>query len=39
MIYADIESILLREDNGKQTLNKSYTDKYQNILPVVRVIT
>ena len=38
MIYADFESILLPEDNGKQTPNESYTDKYQNMLPVVMVI-
>ena len=29
MIYADFESILVPEDNGKQNLNKSYTNKYQ----------
>ena len=29
MIYADFESILVTEDNGKQNLNKSYTSKYQ----------
>ena len=28
MIYADFESILVPEDNGKQNLNKSYTNKY-----------
>ena len=29
MIYADSESILVPEDNGKQNLNDSYTNKYQ----------
>ena len=29
-IYADFESILWPEDNGKQNPNKSYTNKYQN---------
>ena len=29
MIYADFESILLPEDNGKQNPNESYTNKYQ----------
>ena len=29
MIYADFESILVPEDNGKQNLNESYTNKYQ----------
>ena len=29
MIYADFESILVPEDNGKQNANKSYTNKYQ----------
>ena len=28
-IYADFESILVHEDNGKQNPNKSYTSKYQ----------
>ena len=28
MIYADFESILPPEDNGKQSPNKSYTKKY-----------
>ena len=27
-IYADFESILVPEDNGKQNLNESYTNKY-----------
>ena len=30
MIYADIESILVPEENGKQKPNESYTNKYQN---------
>ena len=29
MIYADFESILVPEDNGKQNPNQSYTNKYQ----------
>ena len=29
MIYADFESILLSEDNGKQNPNESHTNKYQ----------
>ena len=29
MIYADFESILVPEDNEKQNLNESYTNKYQ----------
>ena len=29
MIYADLESILVPEDNGKQDPNESYTNKYQ----------
>ena len=29
MIYADFESILVPEDNGKQNLDGSYRSKYQ----------
>ena len=29
MIYADFESILVPEDNGKQNLNEFFTKKYQ----------
>ena len=29
MIYADFESILVFEDNGKQNRNEFYTNKYQ----------
>ena len=29
MIYADFESILVPDDNGKQNPNESYTNKYQ----------
>ena len=29
MIYADFESILVSEGNGKQNTNESYTKKYQ----------
>ena len=31
MIYTDFECILVPEDNGKQNLNESYTNKYQKI--------
>ena len=38
MIYADFESILVPEDNGKQNQNEFYTKKYQkNMLLVVMV--
>ena len=30
MIYADFESVLIPEGNGKQNTNESYTSKYQN---------
>ena len=29
MIYADFESILVPEDDGKQNRNESYTNKHQ----------
>ena len=29
MIYADLESTLVPEDNEKQNLNESYRNKYQ----------
>ena len=29
MIYADFESVLVPENNGKQNPNESYTNKYQ----------
>ena len=29
MIYADFESILVPEDNGKQNPEESYTNRYQ----------
>ena len=29
MIYGDVESILLPEDNGKRNPNQSYTNKYK----------
>ena len=29
MIYADFQSILVAEDNGKQNTKESYTNKYQ----------
>ena len=39
MIYADFESILVSEYNGKQNPNESYTNKYKkNMLLVVIVI-
>ena len=30
MIYEDLESILVPQDNGKQNPEDSYTSKYQN---------
>ena len=30
MIYADFQSILVPEDNGKQNLDESYMNKYKN---------
>ena len=38
IIYADFESILVPENNGKHNPGESYTNKYQNILLVVMVI-
>ena len=39
MIYANFESILVPEDNGKQNPNESYTKKYKKkMLLVVMVI-
>ena len=38
MIYADFESILVPEDNGKQNLNEYYTKNIKNMLIVVMVI-
>ena len=38
LIYADFESILVPEDNGKQNLEESYMNKYQTILLVVMAI-
>ena len=32
MIYADFESILVTEDNGKQNPNESYINKYQKYI-------
>ena len=32
MIYADFESILVPEDNGKQNPNESFTKKYQKLV-------
>ena len=29
MIYANFESVLVPENNGKQNLNESYTNKYK----------
>ena len=33
MIYADFESILVPEDNGKQNPNESYTNKCKRHFP------
>ena len=30
MIYANFQSILVPEDNGKQNLDESYMNKYKN---------
>ena len=38
MIYANLESILVPEDNGKQNPDESYTTKYQNMVLAVMVI-
>ena len=38
MIYANLEIILVPEDNGKQNPDESYTTKYQNMLLTVLVI-
>ena len=38
MIYANLESILVSEDNGKQNPDESYTTKYQNMVLAVMVI-
>ena len=32
MIYADFESILVPQDNGKKNLNESYSKKYQKFI-------
>ena len=29
MVYADFENVLVPEDNGKQILEESYTNKHQ----------
>ena len=36
MIYADFESTLVPEDNGKQNLNESYTNKCQKYIACSR---
>ena len=33
MIYADFESILVPDDNGKQNPNDSDTNKYRKYIP------
>ena len=38
MIYADFESILVPEDNGKQNCEKYYVNKCQNMLLAVIAI-
>ena len=38
MIYADFESILVPEDNGKQNPNESYTSKNQKYVASVMAI-
>ena len=37
MIYADFESILVAEDNGKQNPDKPYAKKHKKMLPAVIV--
>ena len=32
IIYANLENVLVPEDNGKQNLKKSYTNKYQKYI-------
>ena len=32
MIYANFESVLVPENNGKQNLNESYTNKYKECI-------
>ena len=39
MICADIESILVPEDNEKQKTNESYTNKYQKLLLLLVTVT
>ena len=38
MVYADFESILVPEDNGKQNPKESYTNNIKNILFAVMAI-
>ena len=38
MIYADLESILMAEDNERQNPDEFYTNKIKNMLLVVMVI-
>ena len=38
MLYVNFGSIPLPEENGKQNLSKSYTNKYQNLLLAVMTI-
>ena len=38
MIYADFESILVPEDDGKQNQNDFYTNKYQKHVAVAMII-
>ena len=38
MIYTDFESISVPEGNGKQNLEESYANKYQNMWLIVMVI-
>ena len=38
LIYANFESILVPEDNGKQNPNDFYTNKYQNMLLLVVMV-
>ena len=38
IIYADFESILVPQNNGKQNPNESFTNKYQKHVVAVIVI-
>ena len=39
MIYAELDSILVPEGNGKQNPDESYTNKYQKHVTVTFTVT